>query len=71
MYTAVEKENVEIIKLLLTNEKLDINLPYIIPYLNISNYILKKQTFIILKFKYFNDIHNFYIFNCIQRSKFQ
>ena len=28
-YCAVEKENIEIIKLLLTNDKLDINLPYI------------------------------------------
>ena len=32
---AIEKENIEIIKLLLTNDKLDINI------INILNYILK------------------------------
>ena len=30
LYLAVEKENIEIIKLLLTNDKLDINLGYIL-----------------------------------------
>ena len=29
-YIAVEKENIEIIKLLLTNENIDINIPYIL-----------------------------------------
>ena len=29
LHIAVEKENIEIIKLLLSNEKLDINIPYI------------------------------------------
>ena len=29
LYMAVEKENIEIVKLLLTNNKLDINLGYI------------------------------------------
>ena len=30
LYSAVEKENIEIIKLLLNNDKLDINLGYIL-----------------------------------------
>ena len=29
LYAAVEKENIEIIKLLLMNDKIDINIPYI------------------------------------------
>ena len=30
LYTAVEKENIEILKILLTNNELDINLGYIL-----------------------------------------
>ena len=30
LYLAIEKENIEIINLLLTNDKLNINLPYIL-----------------------------------------
>ena len=30
LYLAVEKENVEIIKLLLSNNKIDVNIPYIL-----------------------------------------
>ena len=42
-YLAVEKENIEIVKLLLTNEKLDINI------LNIFNIFFHKvQNYIIL-----------------------
>lgn len=47
LYTAVEKENIDIIKLLFTNNKLDIN------FLNIIINI-----FIKLKVFYFNVIHN-------------
>ena len=32
LFLAVEKENIEIVKLLLTNDKLDINLGYIFLY---------------------------------------
>ena len=32
LYLAVEKENIEIVKLLLTNDKLDINLGFILNY---------------------------------------
>lgn len=30
LYAAVENENIEMIKLLLTNNKIDVNIPYII-----------------------------------------
>ena len=30
LYLAVEKENIEIIKLLLNNDKIDVNIPYIL-----------------------------------------
>ena len=45
LYAAIEKENIEIVKLLLTNEKLDINI------LNIFKYIFLK-----FYYKYFNSI---------------
>ena len=42
---AVEKENIEIVKLLLTNEKLDINALNIFQYFyNIQNYIFQKNS---------------------------
>ena len=47
LYLAVEKENIEIIKLLLNNDELDINL------LNILNIFYIK-----FKILYFNIIHN-------------
>ena len=37
LYKAVEKENIKIIKLLLTNKNLDINIPYV--------YKIQNQTF--------------------------
>ena len=45
---AVEKENIEIVKLLLTNDKLDINIVNIL----INNNLIK------FKIKYFNGIQN-------------
>lgn len=52
-YTAVEQKNINIIKLLLTNNRVDINLPYVLlyPYLSNSkiNYINSIQ-------KIFNEI---------------
>ena len=35
LYKAVEKENIEIIKLLLTNDKLNVNNPYIIDHISL------------------------------------
>ena len=50
LHTAVEKGNIEIVKLLLINEKIDINLPYIFKYKcfnkilnNYFNYIWHKN----------------------------
>ena len=63
LYLAVEKENIEIIKLLLSNNKLNINI------LNISShffYTIKSQIFQIkFKITYFNAIQIAY-FNLIQ-----
>ena len=45
LYSAIEKENIEIVKLLLTNEKLDINALNIFQYFyNIQNYIFQKNS---------------------------
>ena len=46
LYLAIEKENVEIVKLLLSNDKIDANIPYIFGFFYIKfkiislNYIL-------------------------------
>ena len=60
-YVAVKTENIEIIKLLLSNNKLNINTPYIVN--SIVNQIQKKIQLhlisdfpILFKFKKFNDI---------------
>lgn len=52
---AVEKENADIVKLFLMNDKLDINEPDIFKY-----FIHQIKPFVQIKFriKYFNDIHN-------------
>ena len=46
LYLAVEKENIEIVKLLLTNDKIDINLTYITYRIfnNILNAIYKSNS---------------------------
>ena len=55
LYLAVEKENVEIIKLLLTNDKLDINLKHILNIFNykIQNHIIQlhSKSYYSIKFK--------------------
>lgn len=33
LFIAIEKENLEIVKLILANEKLEINIPYILNYI--------------------------------------
>ena len=55
---AVEKENIEIVKLLLTNNKFDINLGYIF-----HNFLLNSKSYLSIPFKNisFNIIQN-YIF---------
>ena len=67
LFGAIEKDNIEIVQLLLTNDKLDINFGYIfIQFFNrIQNYIFQfhSKSYISIKFKiiYFNLIQN-YIF---------
>ena len=65
LYLAVKKENIEIIKLLLTNDKLDINLGYILNIFiyKIQNHIIqlhsKMYLSIIFKIISFNQIQNY------------
>ena len=55
LYSAVEKENIEIIKLLLNNDKIDVNIPYIL----ILNFIKFKIIFLMeFIIKFFNEIQN-------------
>ena len=60
---AVESGNLEIAQLLLTNEKLDINIICILMLI----FLIKFQAFFLItfKFKYFNQISNKAFFNYI------
>ena len=51
LYLAVEKGNIEIVKLLLTNNKLDANLGYIVN--NIQNQIIQcnSKSYFLIKFE--------------------
>ena len=68
LYLAVENENIEIIKLLLSNDKLDTNLGYILNIFiyKMQNYIIqyKSKSYLSIKFKIIS-------FNIIQNHIFQ
>lgn len=57
LFAAVEKENVEIVRILLTNDKIDVD---VLNVLNtyIFNSILNLCIFITFKILYFNEIQN-------------
>ena len=64
-YRAVERKNIEIIKLLLMNDKLDINIPWILDDLFIEFEILLFNRIhnydLIKSIMYFNEIHILYL----------
>ena len=57
LYLAIERENIEILKFLLMNDKIDINKPYIIIYVILYNF--KFTNSIIFKILSFNTIQNY------------
>lgn len=67
LFAAIEKENIDIVKLLLLNEKIDVNIPniwnsYLSWNLKLSISIqLKKYILMSLKINYFNAIQNQFI----------